>query len=106
MTYRTVVNGEPVVREGLTPDYRFTCDVLVIGVGSAGSYAALAAAREGAKVIAVEALRNVIQTRGDNSYRVAYCSFDAQGLEIPPGTTAEARIYYGTTNFWLFLLNL
>ena len=54
----------------------------------------------------VEALRNVIQTHGDNSYRVAYCSFDSQGLEIPPGTTAEARVYYGTTNFWLFLFNL
>ncbi len=53
----------------------------------------------------VEALRNVIQTRGDMSYRVAYCSFDAQGLEIPPGTTAEARIYYGTSCFWFYLFN-
>lgn len=53
----------------------------------------------------IEALRNVIQTRGDTSYRVAYCSFDAQGLEIPPGTTAEARIYYGTSCFWLYLFN-
>ena len=30
------------------------CDVLVIGVGTAGSFAAIAAAREGARVIAVE----------------------------------------------------
>ena len=54
----------------------------------------------------VEALRDVIQSRGDSTYRTVYCSFDSQGLEIPPGTTAEARIYYGTTNFWLFLFNL
>ena len=54
----------------------------------------------------VEGLRNVIQTQGETSYRVAYCSFDAGGREIPPGTTAEARIYYGKTSFWLYLFNM
>ncbi len=54
----------------------------------------------------VEALRNVIQSEGQTTYRVAYCSFDAQGREIPPGTTAEARIYYGHSNLWYYLLNI
>ncbi len=35
------------------------CDILVIGVGTAGSFAALAAAREGARVIAVEKDENI-----------------------------------------------
>ncbi len=54
----------------------------------------------------VEQLRNVIQSDGQNNYRVAFCSFDARGYTVPPGTTAEAFIRYGTTCFWLFLLGL
>jgi len=54
----------------------------------------------------VEFLRNVIQSDGDGSYRVAYCSFDSGDKVIPPGTTAEARIYYGKSCFWLYLFNL
>ena len=38
--------------------------------------------------------------------RLAYCSFDAGDREIPPGTTAEARIYYGKSCLWLYLFNL
>ncbi|NLZ60642.1 MAG: HlyD family secretion protein, partial [Lentisphaerae bacterium] len=54
----------------------------------------------------VEYLRNVIQGDGKSNYRMAYCSFDPGERSIPPGTTAEARIYYGKSNLWLFLLNL
>lgn len=54
----------------------------------------------------VEGLRNVIQSQGENTYRVAYCSFESEGREIPPGTTAEARIYYGKSPFWFYLFNL
>jgi len=54
----------------------------------------------------VELLRNVIQSEGQQTYRVAFCSFDPQNYKVPPGTTAEARIYYGKTCLWFFLLGL
>lgn len=54
----------------------------------------------------VEYLRNVIQSEGRTTYRVAYCSFDNGGRSIPPGATAEARIYYGRSCLWFFLFNI
>ena len=54
----------------------------------------------------VQRLRNVIQAEGRKTYRVAYCDFDEQGRVIPPGTTAEARIYYGRSCLWFYLFNV
>jgi HlyD family secretion protein len=54
----------------------------------------------------VENLRNVIQSEGQQTYRVAFCSFDPQKYNVPPGTTAEARIYYGKTCLWFYLLGV
>ncbi|MFH1476251.1 MAG: HlyD family efflux transporter periplasmic adaptor subunit [Verrucomicrobiota bacterium] len=54
----------------------------------------------------VQYLRNVIQSDGQATYRVAFCSFDPQTYAVPPGTTAEARIYYGKTCLWFFLFGL
>lgn len=54
----------------------------------------------------VEYLRSVIQMDGNSTYRVAYCSFDAGERVIPPGTTAEARIYYGKSCLWFYLFNV
>ncbi len=54
----------------------------------------------------VNYLRNVIQADGKRTYRVAYCSFDPQGRTVPPGTTAEARVYYGRSPLLLYLLGL
>lgn len=54
----------------------------------------------------VEHLRNVIQSEGQQTYRVAFCSFDPENYKVPPGTTAEAKIYYGKTRFWFFLFGL
>lgn len=51
-------------------------------------------------------LRNVIQSEGQNSYRMATCSFDRRGVDVPPGTTAEAKIDWGRANFWCFLFGL
>ena len=51
-------------------------------------------------------LRNVIQGDANNNYRVAYCNFDPGEYVIPPGTTAEARIYYGKSCLWLYLFNI
>ncbi len=73
-------------------------------------YSALLAPYRGVRTIyftgEVESLRNVIQAEGKSTYRVAYCNFDDQGLEIAPGTTAEARIYYGKSCLWFFLFNI
>ena len=54
----------------------------------------------------VERLRNVIQTEGQQTYRVAFCSFTPKDYNVPPGTTAEARIYTGKTCLWFFLFGL
>jgi multidrug resistance efflux pump len=51
-------------------------------------------------------LRNVIQTEGQQTYRVAYCSFEANGFHVPPGTTAEAKIFYGQSCFWFYLFGI
>ncbi|MEI8122248.1 MAG: HlyD family efflux transporter periplasmic adaptor subunit [bacterium] len=54
----------------------------------------------------IEALRNVIQTEGQKTYRVAYGDFNAGGRNVPPGTSAEARIYFGKVNVWHYILDL
>lgn len=54
----------------------------------------------------IEALRNVIQTEGQKSYRVAYGDFASRGRPVPPGTSAEARIYCGRVNVWQYILDL
>ena len=54
----------------------------------------------------VEYLRNVIQSEGQSTYRMAYCSVDPGEYILPPGTTAEARIYYDRSSFWSYLFNL
>ena len=46
-------NGSVVSREVGDVSFDRECDVLSVGIGSAGGYAALAAAREGLDVIAV-----------------------------------------------------
>jgi membrane fusion protein (multidrug efflux system) len=53
----------------------------------------------------IESLRNVIQKDGQQAYRVAYGDFAARGRPVPPGTSAEARIYCGRVNVWQFLAN-
>ena len=52
----------------------------------------------------VEALRDVVEGSGDAHYRVAYCSFEHPGEEIPPGASAEARILIGRVRLWEYLL--
>jgi multidrug resistance efflux pump len=54
----------------------------------------------------VETLRNVIQGDEKRTYRIAYCSFDPGSRTIPPGTTCEARIYYGKSNLWKFIFGI
>lgn len=54
----------------------------------------------------VLSLRNVIQAEGQRTYRIAYCSFDPQGHAVPPGTSAEAKIYYGSSCLWLYVFGL
>jgi membrane fusion protein (multidrug efflux system) len=54
----------------------------------------------------VDGLRDAIQAEAKTTYRVAYCSFDPQGHDIQPGTTAEARLYYGRSCLWFYLFNI
>ncbi len=54
----------------------------------------------------VRYLRHVIQADGKSTYRVAYCSFSPGKYDVDPGTTAEARIYWGYTPLWFYLLGI
>jgi len=52
----------------------------------------------------VDVLRDVVEGDGTRNYRVAYCSFDRDGHDVAPGTSAEARIRVGTSSLWMLLL--
>ncbi|MBT3376341.1 MAG: HlyD family efflux transporter periplasmic adaptor subunit [Lentisphaerae bacterium] len=62
-------------------------------------------------------LRSVIQAEGQKTYRVAYCTFNSDDwtlpagktvadYDVPPGTSAEAKIFYGESYLWFYLFNL
>jgi multidrug resistance efflux pump len=53
----------------------------------------------------VTAMRNVIEGEFQKAYRVAYCSFDADGRTIPPGATCEVEILVGRRTFWSSLFD-
>ena len=46
-------------REVAAPDFTYTCDVLCVGAGAVGCYAADAAARDGADVLLLEYGKNI-----------------------------------------------
>jgi multidrug resistance efflux pump len=54
----------------------------------------------------IESLRNAIQAEGLKTYRVAYGDFTTGGRKVSPGTSAEARVYYGKVSLWQYLLDL
>ncbi len=51
-------------------------------------------------------LRNTIQGSGAQTYRTAYCTFDGNGHDVPPGATAEAWIDAGPVPLWSYLLGI
>lgn len=60
MIYLSILENSEVKRIPMEKvDFSRSCDVLCIGVGAAGSYAAMAAAREGVSVIALERDENI-----------------------------------------------
>jgi len=52
----------------------------------------------------VQALRDVMESDGTRNFRVAYCSLDNEGVEVAPGTSADARIRIGKAPLWVVLL--
>ncbi|MDD5705132.1 MAG: HlyD family efflux transporter periplasmic adaptor subunit [Kiritimatiellae bacterium] len=54
----------------------------------------------------VAAVRDAIQSDGQQTYRVIYCPFDPRGLEVPPGTTADAQVRVGRASIWQILFDL
>ncbi len=59
MILATLEAGARRTREVTPPDFLYTCDVLCVGAGAAGCYAADAAARDGADVILLEYGREI-----------------------------------------------
>lgn len=45
-------------------------------------------------------MRGVIQSEGNETYRVVYCPYGDGGVEIPPGTGADAEIFAGRVPLW------
>jgi len=54
----------------------------------------------------VSALRSVIQSDNQQTYRMAYCTFDDDGLAVPPGTSAEALVTVATVPFWFWMFGI
>ena len=54
----------------------------------------------------VNTLRAVIQADNQQTYRMAYCSFDNGGMDVPPGTSAEARITVARVPLWFWLFGV
>lgn len=54
----------------------------------------------------VSALRDIIQTDGHRTYRTVYGDFDPGDAPVPPGATAEVRIFTGKTRLWMWLFGL
>jgi len=48
----------------------------------------------------VEFIRPVVEGDGANNYRVAYCSLDLEGEDVPPGVTADTRIFISHASVW------
>jgi multidrug resistance efflux pump len=99
-----IFGGERLILKLRIPEQHATR----VAVGN--PYSAMLSSYRGLKGVyfegTVERLRNVIQTEGQQTYRVVYCSFDPKNYKVPPGTTAEAKIYYGRTCIWFFLFGL
>lgn len=51
-------------------------------------------------------LRPVVEGDGTDNYRVVYCELDLEGENVPPGTSAEARIRIGRSSVWMHVLEL
>ena len=45
-------------------------------------------------------VRPVIEGDGTDNYRVAYCSLELEGEDVPPGVTVDTRIYIENVPFW------
>ena len=54
----------------------------------------------------VSTLRSVIQSDNQQTYRMAYCTFDDDGRAVPPGTSAEARITVARVPFWFWMFGI
>jgi len=54
----------------------------------------------------VLALRGVIQREDNQNYRVVYCDFDPGDTQVMPGINVSARISYGHSSLWHFLVGL
>ena len=52
----------------------------------------------------VTLLRDVVEGDGSSNYRVAYCRLDRNGVDIAPGTSADARIRVGSSSLWRLIL--
>ena len=83
--------------ELLSVTFDMECDVLCIGVGAAGGYAALAAAREGLKVIAVEKDANLGGMPVNGRVTFYYYGFPGGSFEENDKKGKEYRDLFGTS---------
>ena len=88
-----LLNGK-VVAEDVSPVFDMQCQVLCVGAGCAGTYAADAAARNGAKVILLE---NDITIGGMHilgNVRGYYYGFEGGSFEEDDQAAQEANVFY------------
>jgi multidrug resistance efflux pump len=51
-------------------------------------------------------VRDTIQSEGNRTYRVIYCTFDPRSFSVPPGTTADAQIAVARKPLWRIIFGL
>lgn len=90
-------NGSVVSREVGDVSFDRECDVLSVGIGSAGGYAALAAAREGLDVIAVEKDENIGGMPVNGRVTFYYYGFGGGSFEANDEKGHKHRRVFGTS---------
>jgi hypothetical protein len=89
MIYRRIVNGAAEERAADPNSFHKHYDVIVAGVGTAGAYAVISAARNGAKVLGVDRL-SAVGGMGTVGYVSGYYYGLGGGLHIGVDQAAEA----------------
>lgn len=97
MILSVLENGKRTEYVPAQPCFDLECDVLCIGIGSAGGYAALAAAREGMKVIAVEKDANIGGMPVNGRVTFYYYGFKGGSFEKNDARGLSHRPVFGTS---------
>ena len=100
MTLTYLENGQVKTRELAALAFDYICDVLVIGAGSAGIYAADAAATEGADVILCELAENIGGMSACGNVTGYYYGMNGGSFENDDAVSAKDTVFLTNGAHW------